>query len=51
METMVPHLHTISRALDELDDKYYVDFDTSDIPILIIAKQERERYFMDEFQQ
>lgn len=51
METMVPHLHTISRALDELDDKYYVDFDTSDIPILIIAKQERERYYMDEFQQ
>ena len=51
METMVPHLHTISRALDELDDKYYVDFDTSDIPILILAKQERERYNMDEFQQ
>lgn len=51
METMVPHLHTISRALDELDDTYYVDFDTSDIPILILAKQERERYNMDEFQQ
>lgn len=51
METMVPHLHTLARALDELDDKYYVDFDTSDIPILIIAKQERERYHMDEFQQ
>jgi HK97 family phage portal protein len=51
METMIPHLHTISRALDELDDDYYVDFDTSDIPILIISKQERERYNMDEFQQ
>jgi HK97 family phage portal protein len=51
METMVPHLETLARALDELDDKYYVDFDTSDIPILIIAKQERERYYMDEFQQ
>ena len=51
METMTPHLHTLARALDELDDKYYVDFDTSDIPILIIAKQERERYHMDEFQQ
>lgn len=51
METMTPHLHQISRALDELDDKYYVDFDTSQIPILIIAKQERERYTMDEFQQ
>lgn len=51
METMAPHLHTLARALDELDDKYYVDFDTDDIPILILAKQERERYVMDEFQQ
>ncbi|CAB4145256.1 Phage portal protein, HK97 [uncultured Caudovirales phage] len=51
METMAPHLHTLARALDELDDKYYVDFDTEDIPILILAKQERERYVMDEFQQ
>jgi len=51
METMAPHLHTLARALDELDDKYYVDFDTQDIPILILAKQERERYVMDEFQQ
>ena len=51
METMAPHLHTLARALDELDDKYYVDFDTDDIPILILAKQERERYVIDEFQQ
>jgi hypothetical protein len=51
METMAPHLHTLARAFDELDDKYYVDFDTEDIPILILAKQERERYVMDEFQQ
>lgn len=51
METMEPHLHTLARAMDELDDKYYIDFDTSGIPILIMAKQERERYYMDEFQQ
>jgi len=51
METMAPHLHTLARAFDELDEKYYVDFDTEDIPILILAKQERERYVMDEFQQ
>lgn len=51
METMAPHLHTLARAFDEFDDKYYVDFDTDDIPILILAKQERERYVMDEFQQ
>lgn len=50
METMMPHLEQIARALDELDDKYYIDFDTGQIPILIIAKQERERYSMEEFQ-
>lgn len=49
METMMPHLEQIARALDELDDRYYVDFDTGNIPILIIAKQERERYSMEEF--
>lgn len=51
IETMMPHLEQIGRALDELDDKYYIDFDTSQIPILIISKQERERYSMEEFQQ
>lgn len=51
VETMMPHLEQIARALDELDDKYYIDFDTSQIPILIISKQERERYSMEEFQQ
>lgn len=49
METMMPHLEQIARAMDELDDRYYVDFDTGNIPILIIAKQERERYSMEEF--
>jgi HK97 family phage portal protein len=49
METMQPHLEIISRALDDLDEKRYVDFDTSSVPILIIAKQERERYLMEEF--
>lgn len=49
METMLPHLEVLARGLDELHDKRYVDFDTSSVPILIIAKQERERYLMDEF--
>jgi len=49
METMLPHLEPLARALDELDDKYYVDFDTKDVPILILSKQERERYLMEEF--
>jgi HK97 family phage portal protein len=50
METMMPHLEQIARGLDELDDKFYIDFETGNIPILIIAKQERERYSMEEFQ-
>jgi HK97 family phage portal protein len=49
-ETMLPHLEPLARALDELDDTYYVDFDTSDVPILVLYKQERERYLMQEFQ-
>ena len=51
METMLPHLEPLARAFDELDEKYYIDFDTSSVPILIIAKQERARYLMDEYQQ
>ena len=51
METMLPHLEPLARAFDELDENYYIDFDTSSVPILIIAKQERGRYLMDEYQQ
>ena len=50
LETMSPHLEQIARGLDDLDDRYYTDFDTSEVPILIIAKQERERYLLDEYQ-
>lgn len=50
METMLPHLHTLGRGLDELDEKYYIDFDTSTVPIIVLYKQERERYLMNEFQ-
>jgi HK97 family phage portal protein len=49
-ETMLPHLEPIARAFDELDEVNYVDFDLSEVPILILYKQERERYVMDEFQ-
>ena len=51
METMLPHLEPLARGLDDLDEKFYIDFDTSEVPILIVAKQERARYLMDEFQQ
>ncbi len=50
METMMPHLMLIARALDELDQQNYVDFDVANVPILIISKQERERYLLEEFQ-
>lgn len=49
-ETLLPHLELIARGLDELDDEHYIDFDTSDVPILILYKQERDRYLLDEFQ-
>lgn len=49
-ETMSPHLEIIARALDELDEEHYIDFDTSSVPYLIITKQERERYLLQEMQ-
>lgn len=51
IETMMPHLEPIARALDELDEDHYVDFDTSEVPILVIYKQEREQYLLNELQQ
>lgn len=51
IETMMPHLEHLARGLDEADDKHYIDFDTSEVPILVIYKQERERYLLDELQQ
>ena len=49
-ETMMPHLQHIARALDELDDKHYVDFDIAEVPSLTIYRQERARYVLQEFQ-
>lgn len=51
LETIPPHLEMLARGMDALDDKLYFEFDTSEVPILIMAKQERARYVMDEFQQ
>ena len=48
METMLPHLEILARAFDELDDANYVDFDTSEVPILVLLKQEKDRFLMDE---
>lgn len=49
METMAPHLEMLARGFDAIDDKHYFDFDTTGVPILILAKQEREQYLMTEF--
>jgi HK97 family phage portal protein len=49
METMQPHLEMLARGLDTLDAELYFDFDTSKVPILILAKQEREQYLLTEF--
>jgi HK97 family phage portal protein len=50
METMTPHLAMIARGFDAIDPKHYLDFDTSDVPILILSKQEAERHYLSEFQ-
>lgn len=50
METMMPHLELLSRAFDVLDDKNYVTFETESVPILIMAKQERNQFLLNEYQ-
>lgn len=49
METMIPHLEMLARGFDALDDKHYFDFDTTGVPMLILAKQEREGHLLTEF--
>jgi HK97 family phage portal protein len=49
METMTPHLEMLARGWDALDDEHYFDFDTTGVPILILAKQEREQYLLNEY--
>ncbi len=50
METMTPHLAMIARGFDAIDPQHYIDFDTSNVPILILSKQEAERHYGTEFQ-
>jgi HK97 family phage portal protein len=49
METMGPHLEMLARGFDPLDDQHWFEFDTTNVPILILAKQEREQYLLTEF--
>lgn len=49
-ETMNPHLELLSRGLDVLDENFYVTFDTRSVPVLELAKQEKERHYLQEAQ-
>lgn len=49
LETMLPHLEQIGRGLDALDDKHYVDFDTSQVPIFLVMGQEKANALREEF--
>lgn len=49
-ETMLPHLEMIARGFDVLDEKTFISFDTSQVPILILAKQDAEKHLMNEYQ-
>jgi len=51
METMEPHLDLIARSFDPISDEYFVDFDTSGVPILILSKQEQSSFHLQEYQQ
>jgi len=51
METMLPHLDLIARSFDKIDPQYYLDFDTTNVPVLILSKQENERFYLQEYQQ
>ena len=50
METMTPPLAMIARGFDAIDPQHYIDFDVANVPILVLAKQERERHYLSEFQ-
>jgi HK97 family phage portal protein len=50
LETMPQHLHMLCRGFDPLHDELWFDFDTSKVPVLMSAEQEKHRYLMQEFQ-
>jgi len=49
LETMEPHLVLLAKSFDKLDDKYYVDFNTDEVPIMVLIKQERQKFKLEEF--
>jgi len=51
METMEPHLDLIARSFDPISEEYFVDFDTTGVPILILSQQEQSSFHLQEYQQ
>lgn len=49
LETMPQHLEMLARGMDALHPDLYFDFDVSGVPVLQMAKNEAERYLMQEF--
>ena len=49
LETMPQHLEMMARGLDPLHPDLYFDFDIKGVPVLQIAKQENDRFLMQEF--
>lgn len=50
LETMPQHLHMLARGFDNLSPTLWFDFDTSTVPVLMAADQEKHRFLMSEFQ-
>ena len=51
METMEPHLDLIARSFDPISEEYFVDFDTTGVPIIILSQQEQSQFHLQEYQQ
>lgn len=50
METMQPHLELIARPLSLLSYDHVLEYDTSAVPVLVLAKQETAAFAMQEYQ-
>ena len=49
-ETMQPHMELIARPLSMLSHDHVFEFDTSTVPVLVLAKQETAMFAMQEYQ-
>ena len=47
-ETMEPHLMLLAAPLSQLDNEHILDFDISEVPVLVMARQEQHKYLLEE---